>query len=83
MHKPPLTPTALSLTAHFHARDLPMAVPKRKTSPSRRNMRRSHHALGANSFVEDKETGELKRPHHVDLKTGMYKGRQVLTPKED
>ncbi|MFM8375580.1 MAG: 50S ribosomal protein L32, partial [Phenylobacterium sp.] len=24
-----------------------MAVPKRKTSPSRRNMRRSHHALGA------------------------------------
>ncbi|MCA6235640.1 MAG: 50S ribosomal protein L32, partial [Phenylobacterium sp.] len=26
-----------------------MAVPKRKTSPSRRNMRRSHHALGANS----------------------------------
>jgi large subunit ribosomal protein L32 len=46
-------------------------------------MRRSHHALGANSFVEDKETGELKRPHHVDLKTGMYKGRQVITPKED
>lgn len=46
-------------------------------------MRRSHHALGANSFVEDKETGELKRPHHVDLKTGMYKGRQVLTPKAD
>ncbi|MBI1199095.1 MAG: 50S ribosomal protein L32 [Phenylobacterium sp.] len=60
-----------------------MAVPKRKTSPSRRNMRRSHHALSANAFHEDKETGELKRPHHVDLKTGMYKGRQVLTPKED
>ena len=60
-----------------------MAVPKRKTSPSRRNMRRSHHALAPNSVVEDKETGELKRPHHVDLKTGMYKGRQVLTPKED
>ena len=56
-----------------------MAVPKRKVSPSRRNMRRSHHALGANSYVEDKETGELKRPHHVDLKTGMYKGRQVIT----
>ncbi len=60
-----------------------MAVPKRKTSPSRRNMRRAHHALGANSYVEDKETGELKRPHHVDLKTGMYKRRQVLSPKED
>ncbi|ESQ78120.1 50S ribosomal protein L32 [Asticcacaulis sp. BYS171W] len=60
-----------------------MAVPKRKVSPSRRNMRRSHHALGANSYVEDKDTGELRRPHHVDLKTGIYKGRQVLTPKKD
>jgi large subunit ribosomal protein L32 len=60
-----------------------MAVPKRKTSPSRRNMRRAHHALKANSFMEDKQTGELRRPHHVDLKTGMYKGRQVLTTKED
>jgi large subunit ribosomal protein L32 len=60
-----------------------MAVPKRKTSPSRRNMRRSHHALASNSYVEDKETGELKRPHHIDLKTGMYRGRQVLTPNED
>jgi len=46
-------------------------------------MRRSHHTLGANSYVEDKETGELKRPHHIDLKTGMYKGRQVITPKAD
>ena len=60
-----------------------MAVPKRKTSPSRRNMRRAHHALKANSFMEAKQPGELRRPHHVDLKTGMYKGRQVLTPKED
>ena len=39
-----------------------MAVPKRKTSPSRRGMRRSHHALGPNSYVEDKDTGELKPP---------------------
>ena len=46
-------------------------------------MRRSHHALGTNSYIEDKDSGELRRPHHVDLKTGMYKGRQVLTPKED
>ena len=60
-----------------------MAVPKRKVSPSRAGMRRSHHALEANTSIEDKETGELRRPHHVDLKTGMYKGRQVLTPKAD
>lgn len=60
-----------------------MAVPKRKVSPSRRNMRRSHHALKPNTHVEDKDSGEMRRPHHVDLKTGLYKGRQVLTPKED
>jgi large subunit ribosomal protein L32 len=60
-----------------------MAVPKRKTTPSRRGMRRSHDALGTNSYVEDKDSGELRRPHHIDLKTGMYRGRQVLTPKED
>ena len=60
-----------------------MAVPKRKVSPSRRNMRRAHDALTSNVYVEDKDTGELKRPHHIDLKTGTYRGRQVLTPKED
>jgi large subunit ribosomal protein L32 len=60
-----------------------MAVPKRKVSPSRRGMRRAHHALASNTYIEDKDTGELRRPHHVDLKTGMYKGRQILTPKED
>ncbi len=60
-----------------------MAVPKRKTSPSRRGMRRSHHALEANTYVEDKDTGELRRPHHLDLKTGMYRGRQVMTVKEE
>lgn len=60
-----------------------MAVPKRKTTPSRRGMRRAHDALGSNSYVEDKNSGELRRPHHIDLKTGMYRGRQVLTVKED
>lgn len=60
-----------------------MAVPKRKTSPSRRNMRRSHQALSVPAVVEDKTTGEYRRPHHIDLKTGMYKGRQVLVKKEE
>jgi len=55
-----------------------MAVPKKKTSKSRRNMRRSHHALSSPTVVEDKHTGEWVRPHHVDRKTGMYKGQQVI-----
>lgn len=58
-----------------------MAVPKRKTSPSKRGMRRSADALKQPTYMEDKSSGELRRPHHVDLKTGMYGGRQVLKPK--
>ena len=54
-----------------------MAVPKRKTSPSKRGMRRSADALKAPTYVEDKNSGEMRRPHHIDLKTGMYRGRQV------
>ena len=58
-----------------------MAVPKKKTSISRRNMRRSHLALKVPTYVEDKSSGELRRPHHVDLVTGMYRGRKILEPK--
>jgi large subunit ribosomal protein L32 len=54
-----------------------MAVPKRKTSPSRRGMRRSHHALTAPAFGECKACGELKRPHHVCSHCGHYDGREV------
>lgn len=57
-----------------------MAVPKRKTSKSVRNMRRSHHALDKTIVVEDKTTGELKRPHHVSP-DGYYNGRQVTKEK--
>ncbi len=58
-----------------------MAVPKRKTSPSKRGMRRSADALKAPTYIEDKNSGELRRPHHIDLKTGMYRGRSVLPAK--
>jgi large subunit ribosomal protein L32 len=60
-----------------------MAVPKRKTTPSKRGMRRSHDKLANPTYVEDKDSGELRRPHHIDLKTGMYRGKQILEPKED
>ena len=34
------------------------------------------------TVIEDKDSGEFRRPHHIDLKTGMYRGRQVLVRKE-
>lgn len=57
-----------------------MAVPKKKTSKSKRNMRRSHHNLKPISVMEDPTTGELKRPHHLSL-DGYYNGRRVTTAK--
>ena len=59
-----------------------MAVPKRKTSKSRRDMRRSHHRIKSVNIIEDKKSGEYRLSHHVDLKTGYYKGRQVFDPKK-
>ena len=59
-----------------------MAVPKRKVSPSRRGKRRGGHQSINSTYVENKDSGELHRPLHIDLKTGMYNGRQVLEKKE-
>lgn len=58
-----------------------MAVPKKKTSTSKRGLRRSHHKLKTPAYVEDKVSGELRRPHHIDRTTGSYRGRDVLEPK--
>ena len=58
-----------------------MAVPKRKKSKSRRNMRRSHDALTSACLSTDQETGEMHRRHHV-AKNGYYKGKQVIFIKQ-
>ena len=60
-----------------------MAVPKRKQTPSRTSMRRSQNMkFSKKNVIEDKKSGEYRLSHHLDLKTGMYKGRQVLDPKD-
>ena len=59
-----------------------MAVPKRKTSKSRRDQRRSHHHIASANVVEDKKSGEFRLSHHIDLKTGLYNGKQILEPKK-
>jgi large subunit ribosomal protein L32 len=60
-----------------------MAVPKKRVSRMKRGFRRSANALKAPTYIEDKESGERRRPHHIDLKTGKYRGRQILEPKAD
>ena len=59
-----------------------MAVPKRKTSKSRRNLRRSHHKVRMANVIEDKKSGEFRLSHHIDSKTGLYNGKQILDPKK-
>ncbi|WP_202149530.1 50S ribosomal protein L32 [Candidatus Sarmatiella mevalonica] len=56
-----------------------MAVPKKKTSKSRRNQRRSHHGLKRVNLVENKETGEYHLPHR--LSANIYNGRVVVRKK--
>lgn len=55
-----------------------MAVPRKKTSRMKRGFRRSADALASPIYVEDKETGNLRRPHHIDLKSGKYRKRQII-----
>lgn len=58
-------------------------LPKRKVSKSRRNRRRAHDSLSLPHLVLDPDTGEYRLAHRVCKKTGMYKGKQVIEPKDD
>jgi len=55
-----------------------MAVPKRKTSKSKRNMRRSHDKLTVSGMSRCPECDAMMRPHHACLGCGHYRGREVV-----
>ena len=59
-----------------------MAVPKRKTSQSKRNMRRSHDSKDPLNIILDKNSGEPRLTHQIDLSTGIYNGKKILIKKE-
>lgn len=59
-----------------------MAVQKRRKTPSRRDMRRSHDSLERPTLAVDATTGETHRRHHVTA-DGYYRGRRVVeVPQE-
>ncbi len=60
-----------------------MAVPKRRISQSRRDMRRSHHALNASMPAICSHCKQPKLPHRVCPACGYYDGREVISVKED
>jgi len=55
-----------------------MAVPKRKTSKSKRDKRRTHKKIGAPSVASCPQCGETVLPHRVCESCGTYKGRTVI-----
>jgi len=59
-----------------------MAVPKKKTSKSRRDKRRTHDALPLPGVSLCSKCGEAKRPHHICSACGTYDGKQVIAVKE-
>ncbi len=57
-----------------------MPTPKKKTSRSRRDMRRSHDGLTEPAVALDKKTKELVRPHRAFKAADgafYYKGKQI------
>ncbi len=59
-----------------------MAVPKKRTSKSRKGMRRSHHRALKPTVVYC-ECGAPKLPHSVCPECGKYRGREYLETEQD
>jgi len=56
-----------------------MGTPKRKTSKMRLRTRKASHRSKALQLRTDSKSKSKHRSHCVDPKTGLYRGRQVLT----
>jgi large subunit ribosomal protein L32 len=56
-----------------------VAVPKRKTSKAKRDMRRSHDAIkNLPALQKCPNCGEMKQYHRVCPACGDYRGREVI-----
>ncbi len=59
-----------------------MPVPKRKTSRSKRDRRRTHYKLSAPTVILCPNCKEPALPHRVCAKCGTYKGKKYLAVEE-
>ncbi|MCX7568449.1 50S ribosomal protein L32 [Tumebacillus sp. DT12] len=55
-----------------------MAVPQRRTSKTRKRMRRTHFKISAPGMVECPQCHEMKLAHRICKNCGSYKGRTVV-----
>jgi len=54
-----------------------MAVPKKRTSKSKRNMRRAHDFLTRTFSIVCSNCGSSTLPHRICGGCGYYRGRQI------
>lgn len=55
-----------------------MAVPKRRTSKTKKNMRRTHYKLQVPGMATCENCGEMKLAHRICKSCGQYKGKVVV-----
>ena len=60
-----------------------MAVPKRRTSKSKKNMRRAHWKAQLPTATKCSHCHQPKQPHVVCPNCGYYAGREVIKPQEE
>lgn len=60
-----------------------MAVPKHKTSKSKRDKRRASKKIDGLTLATCPECGESVEPHHACQSCGAYRGRSVISPEDD
>ena len=60
-----------------------MAVPKDRTSRSKRDTRRSHDALAMPARAVCPRCHEPKVPHRVCANCGTYRGREVIRSEKE
>jgi large subunit ribosomal protein L32 len=58
-------------------------LPKQKTSRTRRDRRRTHHSIKPHNTVQCSNCGEMRLPHRACPNCGHYKGREVVSIKDD
>lgn len=61
-----------------------MAVPKRKTTPAKRDQRRANHdRVSAPNVIPCPNCGEVSLPHRICASCGQYKGRQIIEKPDE
>lgn len=60
-----------------------MGLPKRRTSKSRRDKRRTGKRLSAPALSTCPDCSEPVLPHHACSSCGSYKGRQVTSVEKE